>query len=138
MKPIGTRSLSLAFVLVLVTSFAIRAGVFRQSTIDNFPPEVAVALGVFPILVGTWLFRIWDLGAPSRSYLRLNNRRRGGAVFEGEQAVLEWRHLSLLSGTSGRHSPRELPPLARRVGAQLVCMGVGLLCFNARTVPLMF
>src|SRR3954469_22714528 len=132
MKPVGTRSITLVAVLLVILAFAARAGLFRAAVLAGITPAVAVSLGAFTILVGTWLFRIWDLGATSRSYLRLSFSRKGvsEALFEGEQIVLKIRGAALLQGPVGREAPRELPPLARRLGAQGVCLFVGLLCFN--------
>jgi hypothetical protein len=140
LKPFGTRSLSLILLFAIVLGFAFRIGLFRAGTLEGITPDVAVCLGIFTILVGTWLFRIWDLGSPSRSYLRLDVSSKGTPlrVWEGEQVVLRARRIALVSGMSGHEPPRELPRLVRRLGAQAVCLLVGLVCFNSRTVPLMF
>jgi hypothetical protein len=140
MKPVGTRSITLAAVFLVLLGFSVRAGLFRTATLEGITPDVAVCLGAFTILVGTWLFRIWDLGGTSRSYLRISFARKGTSevLFEGEQVVLRAKGTALLQGPVDREAPRELPPLLRRLGAQAVCLLVGLLCFNSRTVPLMF
>src|SRR6185295_10236921 len=120
MRPVGTKSITLVAVFLVILAFAARVGLFRAATIDGITPDVAVSLGAFTVLVGTWLFRIWDLGASSRSYLRVTFARQGvsEALFEGEQLVLKIKATSLLQGPVGREAPRELPPLIRRLGAQ--------------------
>ncbi|HUP55972.1 MAG TPA: hypothetical protein VM598_00865, partial [Bdellovibrionota bacterium] len=135
MKPVGTRSISLLFLLLVLVTVAAVSGLFRASTLEAITPDVAVCLGVFTVLAGTGLFRFWDLGSPSRSYFRMSYR---GPRWEGEQAVIEGKGLALLAGPAGREPPREIPAVVSRVLAQAACLLVALLCFNKRTVALMF
>jgi len=130
---IGAKSIASLSLLVIVTAVVWLGGHLSMASMARLDPWVAALLGVFAYLTGTMVWRIWRLDEKSGTGFRYTSR---ATRFDVDITLIDNLGGKITIGQTTHEPARDLPPAVQRAILILVCLLIGLIAFNNRTVAL--
>lgn len=136
MRPLGAKSVAMTFIFLGTLALVLSGDRFSVEQIRALSAAAAFCISFFTVLAATLTYRLLQLNQPSQTYFRWISP--SGVKWTAEQTVLQIGKYALLIGRTSQNVFTDYPPFVMRALIVGLWVIISIICFNARSVDLIF